>query len=746
MTISSALAWAVGCGGESDAGIPLAGGLDNGSAVPGFPTGGGDAAGPTTPEGTAQDSDASTTEPGPDPNPGPDPDPGPVEPGPAVEHTYTCTAVGTSYSDGFFSLRSFKDKLFAGQFGYGHENKSMLYSYAPWELVKPGLLGISESVCAMREFNGLLYANTESSGDIFRSSDGVNWELVFNGDPSSIGCGLEVFEGFLYAVNYHVPSKSNGQILRSPDGKQWEVVWSGGAASAYVREITSHNGMLHAFYVDEQSGQGHMLTSPNGTNWTDVSTPARFFRGYSWQGSLWMSSTEKYSNGVAGVWRLDDGQPQLVHQVAKKYVTELVAWDNALFAATGDGWKEDSGTSSLLISRDGQKWETVCDFPELTAWSVAVHDNQLYVGTWRYGSGGKVYQVAINSSVDPGPGPGPDPDPVLGCAAISQANPTWEVCESSANHCAGVFNDGAGCTAYCAAAGMVCSGRFGGEPGCQKEPQNPLSCGDENNHQSDWCECAAQGPGPGPEPNPDPDPEPGPVNCNAISAANAQWEVCDSSPTHCEGVFDDGAGCAAFCAAAGLTCTARYGGEPGCSKELQNAWDCDANNGHQSDYCVCGISSEGPGTPLNCDTLAGKPPVFKEQHYMKAVFTKRHNWVLKCYDYAYTAGADEHKACDNEYKPDGSRTGKAKFTFANVPAGAYEVFVGGRHTDNRNPAGALFKVNGKAKIINQKDDSGTKQWDYHGTYCLGGEVLVVLDSTVNSGSDSVFGVRLVPAQ
>lgn len=74
------------------------------------------------------------------------------------------------------------------------------------------------------------------------------------------------------------------------------------------------------------------------------------------------------------------------------------------------------------------------------------------------------------------------------CDAI-RANPAWEVCLETATTCAGVFTDGAGCVAYCAAAGMTCTARFGGEPGCQKESQNELSCGDDNGHASDWCEC-----------------------------------------------------------------------------------------------------------------------------------------------------------------------------------------------------------------------------------------------------------------
>ncbi len=77
-----------------------------------------------------------------------------------------------------------------------------------------------------------------------------------------------------------------------------------------------------------------------------------------------------------------------------------------------------------------------------------------------------------------------------GCGGISK-NPSFELCSSTATTCAGVYTNGGGCQAFCAAAGMTCKARFGGEPGCQKEPHNPIPCSADNTHQSDWCECVA---------------------------------------------------------------------------------------------------------------------------------------------------------------------------------------------------------------------------------------------------------------
>ena len=85
---------------------------------------------------------------------------------------------------------------------------------------------------------------------------------------------------------------------------------------------------------------------------------------------------------------------------------------------------------------------------------------------------------------------GPDMPPVAGdpCDGIRQTQ-GFELCASTSDTCAGVFDNGAGCTAYCAAAGLICTRRLGGGAGCLSEPGAELPCGANNGHQSDWCEC-----------------------------------------------------------------------------------------------------------------------------------------------------------------------------------------------------------------------------------------------------------------
>ena len=347
--------------------------------------------------------------------------------------------------------------------------------------------------------------------------------------------------------------------------------------------------------------------------------------------------------GAPGIWRFDGTDTVQVHHESYHYVTELTDFDGALFAGTSDGWKDDVGTSSLLMSRDGSSWETVCDFPELAAWSIATSGDHLYVGTWQYGDGGQVYEVSIVEV------PSDDDDDDTGTD----------------------------------------------------------------------------------------------VDCAAISAANPAWEVCETGPGFCAGVFTDGAGCAAYCAPAGLACTARFGGEPGCIKEPENVWDCAADNGHQSDWCECGDADAPPPPDPECQGEG--VPRRQEQGFRDAQYQPRSSWVLQCRDYAYSAQFDEHEACDNQYRA-GSGRGTATFSF-NVAPGIYEVVVEGRHTENRNPRGALIRVNSQGQRyqanINQRDNGGVVA-DVAGRWCLGGPTEVIVDSSRDGASDSVRRVILVP--
>jgi len=132
--------------------------------------------------------------------------------------------------------------------------------------------------------------------------------------------------------------------------------------------------------------------------------------------------------------------------------------------------------------------------------------------------------------------------------------------------------------------------------------------------------------------------------------------------------------------------------------------------------------------------------------YQDAEYKKRHNWVVRCNDYAFSAHGDEHieSDCDGLYAPDGTRKGKAIFAFPELVPATYEVQIRSRHTENRNPLGALFVVDGHFNFI-YNGYYVIYTTDIWGTKAMGGDVEVVLDSSMESESDSVIWVKLVPS-
>lgn len=148
-----------------------------------------------------------------------------------------------------------------------------------------------------------------------------------------------------------------------------------------------------------------------------------------------------------------------------------------------------------------------------------------------------------------------------------------------------------------------------------------------------------------------------------------------------------------------------------------------------------------------CPEPPPPPAEARQLGYEDAVYSERHNWVLRCdflEGYAFTAKGDQATLdCGGLYDPDGTTHGTATFLFEDVAPGDYVITIRARHSTNRNPAGALFVVDGEGRRVPQRDDKDfwTDTW---GTKALAGDVTVVLDSTKEVASDSVTWVRLEP--
>jgi hypothetical protein len=310
---------------------------------------------------------------------------------PVMADAIGATPVGESFEDGFFVLRQYRQRLIAGAFGYAGKQK--IFSYPPWRPAHPGIV-VGESVCALAEFDGWLYANTEASGKIFRSADGERWELVFDGAPH-VGCGLAVFNGLLYATITNF-DRAPGEIHRSPDGTRWQRVYSSGRKTRYIREIVAYRERLYAFFVDSRSQATGVLVSADGLNWQRLETPARMIRGHVHGGYLWLAATSKYSkHDESSIWRFDGRRFKRVHrETDKSHISNISSMGGALLATTVVEWKGRGGGASLLRSCDGgRSWRTAATFDETEAYGLQTFEGALYVGTKQEGGGGKVYRI-----------------------------------------------------------------------------------------------------------------------------------------------------------------------------------------------------------------------------------------------------------------------------------------------------------------------------------------------------------------
>ncbi len=305
---------------------------------------------------------------------------------------YECTPVFNSgNTDGFFSLVSFKNILLGGAFGYNHQSESMLFGLDG--RVNPGIKGISESVCVMREFNDYLYANTEAHGKVYRSLDGKNWSVVLTG-PENIGCGMTVFNNQIYTT-FAEPIKGSrtGYIYRSSDGVNWEKVKQ---SNLYLRDIVGFNGSIYAFGVDDYN-RSQIMSSTDGSFWKTSSFGDRLFRGFVSGGDLWVGAASMYSDsGKSGIYKLENNSFKNMFSSSEyKHITYIKEWQGNLFAGTTKGFKENAGPTDLLYSSDnGTTWDKACSIPETSIWDLEVHDGNLYISTMDYGKGGNVYKVS----------------------------------------------------------------------------------------------------------------------------------------------------------------------------------------------------------------------------------------------------------------------------------------------------------------------------------------------------------------
>ncbi len=230
-------------------------------------------------------------------------------------------------------------------------------------------------VYGITKFKGSYFAGTDTPGaEIWKSADGKSWERIAAlPDHQSGIISIGSFKGNLYA------GTTEGRVYRSPDGKAWELaaILKELDEPHWVRFIIEFKGML---YVGTE--RGYLYRSLDGSHWEEIEQVMRKNRdpfgiraAAVFKGRLYVGSI---THGE--IWRTEDGQNWLLCFDATPgkdmgYVASMSVYDGILYA----GIRTYSGF--VFRTRDGEKWEEVGNLSPHSIEAMAVFKDQLYAGT-----------------------------------------------------------------------------------------------------------------------------------------------------------------------------------------------------------------------------------------------------------------------------------------------------------------------------------------------------------------------------
>ncbi len=134
----------------------------------------------------------------------------------------------------------------------------------------------SDASCVFRgylyigTYNYGYFGRTTTGAQIWRTNDGTTWEKVvgdgFGSTNRSSISHMTVFGGYLYATT--AEAFGPNYIYRTKDGVNWELAYQGMNNEPYIGDITSYMGRL---YLTTYNWGGRVYSSPDGITWTPVS-------------------------------------------------------------------------------------------------------------------------------------------------------------------------------------------------------------------------------------------------------------------------------------------------------------------------------------------------------------------------------------------------------------------------------------------------------------------------------------------
>lgn len=328
------------------------------------------------------------------------------------------------------SLASFDDSLFAGTYNYGGSGSQLWRMDAQnnWTLVNASGFGnpANEAIDHMIEFKGRLYAgtwaNNTNGSEVWRSSNGVDWEQVasagFGSPTNSEVFRFFVFNNDLYASTWSDSDSHGTEVWRSSSGDagSWNRVVVNGfgdPGNQVAVSFTEFDGYLYIGTYNRDGAEVWRSRSGDSESWTRVaasgidddsnsSITLEPFGDYLYAGTYNYTNSD---NPGAELWRcqLCDGTDWQQITEAKGFgdsenraIRSLIVFDGAMYAITlnmtsgAEVWRTIDGINWMQTGIDGfgdskniqPYWDN----------SVAVYDDNLFIGTSNHANGGEVWK------------------------------------------------------------------------------------------------------------------------------------------------------------------------------------------------------------------------------------------------------------------------------------------------------------------------------------------------------------------
>lgn len=258
----------------------------------------------------------------------------------------------------------------------GEAERGILYSVdngATWAgVLETNLYDLYDTNLYNIAYNGSIYLLVGQKGGtsrIWSSTDGITWAI--HSTPA-----IDTIFNIMYNGTYWVICGSGGsQVQYSVDGISWSSA-SGFSVISEFRQI-SYNG--HTMIISDPFTitDNIYYSEDKGITWTPVTIPSTLINALSWNGTVFVASTEAPSiytsrDGITWTFRYTPAEP----------ITSIF-WNGRIFQAVGQ-------TNTRLQSTDGYTWTTLSSLPQYTeqyaiSYSVDVRDDLITTNARYYG-------------------------------------------------------------------------------------------------------------------------------------------------------------------------------------------------------------------------------------------------------------------------------------------------------------------------------------------------------------------------